>query len=356
MKKSAFLSLGLLLLIAAWMLSGVFAKAPETSGNASVNMPTRTQFMKVSVQEIHAREISREIVVQGELEPRRQVTVKAQISSIVVALPTARGSRVETGTTLVKLAEEDRMAQLTQAHAEVTSHQLEVAARRTLKQKGLQAENLLKSAEAALAAAQARLKRAELELEHLSIDSPFDGILEQRHVEIGSHVDRGDPVALVVDKSLIKAVGNISQQSAGQLKLGQTTRIRLLDGRKATGKITYISRIGDTQTHSFRVEAEIANEAGLINPGVSAEISITVGREYAHFLTPSILSLNEQGVIGVKSIDSNNLVQFHPVELVRTEAEGVWLSGLPEITTVIVQGQGFVNTGDEVVPVGIDRG
>lgn len=355
MKKSAFLSLGLFLIIAGWMLSGVLAKAPEENTTPPESRAPAVPIMKVAVQTITAQEISRDIVVQGELEPLRQVTVKAQTSSRVVALPAVRGSRVKAGTVLAKLAEEDRVAQLDQARAEVSSQELEVAARRTLKQKGLQAENLVKAAEASLAVAQARLKRAELEVEYLNIVAPFDGILESRQVEIGSHVDRGDPVAQVVDKSIVKAVGKISQQSAGQLKLGQETRIRLLDGRESTGNISYISRIGDTATHSFRVEAQIPNPAGMISPGISAEISITVGRESAHFLSPSMLSLNEKGVIGIKSIDENNLVQFYPVELVRSQAEGVWLSGLPGQATIITQGQGFVNTGDKVESVNTDK-
>ena len=79
------------------------------------------------------------------------------------------------------------------------------------------AENRLRAAEAALAAAEAELERAALELEYTRIKAPFDGVLEERFVELGSHLEKGDKAALLVDESELKAVGRVSQQSAGTL-------------------------------------------------------------------------------------------------------------------------------------------
>jgi len=79
---------------------------------------------------------------------------------------------------------------------------------------------------------------------------------------------------LLVDESVVKATGRVSQQSAGKLSLGQPIKLRLLDGREAEGQVTYISRVGDAETHSFRVEAEVPNPQGLLSAGVSAELRI----------------------------------------------------------------------------------
>ncbi len=215
----------------------------------------------------------------------------------------------------------------------------------------MQAENRLKAAEAALAAARADLERAELELANTRIKAPFGGVLEQRHVELGSHLETGERVALLVDDTVLKAVGQISQQSAGELRLGQAITLRLLDGREAQGALTYISRLGDSATHSFRVEAEVPNPQRLLNAGSSAELRIAVARDAAHFLSSAVLSLNGSGEVGVKSVNDEGLVRFHPIELVRTEANGVWVSGLPERLRIITRGQGFVNGGDSVIPI-----
>jgi multidrug efflux system membrane fusion protein len=158
-------------------------------------------------------------------------------------------------------------------------------------------------------------------------------------------------VALILDESVLKAVGLVSQQAAGKLAMGQLIKVRLLDGREAEGSITYISQLGDSETHSFRVEAEISNQDSQFNAGVSAELRIITGKELAHFISPAVLALNESGTVGIKSVDQGGLISFHPIEFVRTEADGIWVSGLPEHVQVISQGQGFVNAGETVVPV-----
>jgi len=188
-----------------------------------------------------------------------------------------------------------------------------------------------------------------LEVENLSVKAPFSGVLETRHVELGSSVQKGEVLAVIVDKSVIKSVGQVSQQSAGQLALGQSITLTLLDGREAQGALTYISSVGNSETHSFSVEAEVENSDGKLSPGVSATIRINVGHEFAHFLSPAVLSLNEQGEVGVKTVDENSVVVFFPVELVRTEENGVWVTGLPQKTRVITLGQGFVSAGETVI-------
>ena len=350
MKSSTYLSLGLLLAVMVWMLSGATAGVPETENPREESRNT-LQKMKVRVIDATADEIIREIVVQGELEPLRQVEIRSQTTSRVTGLPIPKGQRVHTDTLLVQLAEEDRTAQLNRAEAEVKSQRLEVEGARKLKAKGYQAENQLRAAEAALAAAEAELERAGLELQYTRIKAPFDGVLEERFVELGSHLEKGDRVALLVDESALKAVGRVSQQSAGKLSLGQQIKVRLLDGREAEGHVTYISRLGDKETHSFRVEARIPNPEGLLNAGTSVEIRIATGTETAHFLSPAVLSLDDAGEVGVKSVSDEGVVHFFPISLVRTEADGVWVSGLPEQVRVITQGQGFVSAGESVIPV-----
>ena len=64
-----------------------------------------------------------------------------------------------------------------------------------------------------------------------------------------------------------------------------------------------------------------------------------------------MLSLDDAGEVGVKSVDEKGAVAFHPVSLVRTEANGVWVSGLPEHARVITRGQGFVSKGETVSDV-----
>jgi membrane fusion protein, multidrug efflux system len=348
MKNSTYLSIGLFFTVVLWMLSGAMAKVAAPVATEGVKVQPA---MKVQVVDVKAENIDCEIVIQGELEPWRVVEIRAQTGSRVSALLTEKGQWVEENQPIIELAAEDRYAQLKQAQAEVSNLKLEVEGASKLQKNGLQSENRLKAALASLAAAEADLSRARLELDYIKIKAPFSGVLETRYVELGSHLEKGDKVALLLDKSLLKAVGQVSQQSAGKLKLGQLVKVRLLAGGEAEGHISYISQLGDSDTHSFRVEAEVPNQNSQLSAGVSAELRIITGKERAHFVSPAVLSLNASGTVGIKSVDHKGVVNFHPIEFVRTEADGVWVSGLPESVRVISQGQGFVNAGETVIPV-----
>ena len=49
----------------------------------------------------------------------------------------------------------------------------------------------------------------------------------------------------------------------------------------------------------------------------------------AHKIPPSILTLQDDGTIGVKALDENNTVIFYPIQKVKDTIDGMWVSGLP---------------------------
>jgi multidrug efflux system membrane fusion protein len=353
MRGSGLLSLALAVLILLWLLSGRLTGQHETaeadsSTPATVDEPAP---MSVLVRDSEATLIDREVVVQGQLEPLRRVTLRAETQGRVVRIPVRKGARVEAEALLLELAADDRPAQLARAEAELAARRLELAASEKLGRQGLQARTQLKQAQAAVATAEAELARLQAELERLKIRAPFAGIVERRALELGSLVQPGDDLLELVDNARLKAVGQVPQQRAGDLQLGQPVQVRLLDGRQASGQLTYIAQVADPQTRSFRVEAEIPNPHAQLPSGLSAELRIKLGQVSAHRLSPSTLTLNDAGQIGVRAADSDDQVRFHAVTLVRAEQDGVWVSGLPTRLRIITQGQGFVSEGETIAPV-----
>ncbi|MDX1656831.1 MAG: efflux transporter periplasmic adaptor subunit, partial [Candidatus Competibacteraceae bacterium] len=102
---------------------------------------------------------------------------------------------------------------------------------------------------------------------------------------------------------------------------------------------------------TFRVELEIPNLDGKYAAGISAEIRIPLETVPAHLLSPALLSLDEQGILGVKTVDQQARVIFHPVGIVRTAPDGVWVAGLPQQVRIITVGQGFVQPGERVMAI-----
>lgn len=345
MKKSTRLPLVISAVVILWMLSGIVFtnEAPY-----SPKVFNTTQKMSVQASEIYSKKIEDIVVVQGALEPARMVEIKSHTSAHVIEIPNKKGSFVLDGTLLYRLATVDRSAKFFSAKAKITKNEKKITQLQKLSSTDPSQLNKLKIAKVKLKVDQASLKRIISERGNILIQAPFSGIFEDQLVEVGSHVEKGGTLAVILDESTLKAVGYVSQQSVGKLRLGQQVIIYLLDGQKTKGTLTYIASSGDTKTHSFKVEAELTHLAKEIKSGASAKIEIITGSVVAHFISPASLSLDINGHIGIKSVTKKSLVRFYPIKILRTEKDGVWITGLPHKIKIITQGHGFVNEGESV--------
>jgi len=95
----------------------------------------------------------------------------------------------------------------------------------------------------------------------------------------------------------------------------------------------------------------VPNPDGALRAGLSAEVRIPVGEVSAHFVSPALLALDDDGRLGVKTVAGDDRAAFHAVDLVRAETDGVWVTGLPQRVRLITVGQGFARAGERVRPV-----
>ena len=104
------------------------------------------------------------------------------------------------------------------------------------------------------------------------------------------------------------------------------------------------------------MEIEVDNSDLAISDGQTAAITIAGEGVKAHLLPQSALTLNDDGRLGIRAIDENQIVKFHPVRLLRDTPTGVWLDDLPETVDVILLGQEYVTEGVKVAAVYRDLG
>ncbi|NIR31159.1 MAG: efflux RND transporter periplasmic adaptor subunit [Gammaproteobacteria bacterium] len=306
---------------------------------------------RVRVREFQARPVRREIVINGRTAPNRAVDLRAETDGRVVALGADRGSRVSKGDLIARLDLRDRKARLVEARAAVKQHALQYEAARKLRRKEFFSETQLAEVKARLEAARAAVERIEIDIAHTTVRAPFDGVLQERAVELGDFVDVGNAVARLVDDDPLVVIGEASEQEVGRLAAGDTGTAVLVTGETVEGKIRYIATEADDATRTFRVELTIPNSDGALHAGVTTEIRLTARPVTAHYISSALLALDDSGAVGVKGVDGRNVVRFYPVEIVRSSAEGVWVTGLPEKVRLITVGQGFVHPGDTVDPV-----
>ena len=95
----------------------------------------------------------------------------------------------------------------------------------------------------------------------------------------------------------------------------------------------------------------VPNPGSEIRAGMTARLTIESGQIRAHTLSPALLTLADDGTIGVKTVDEYDRVRFYPVTIEGSGDSGVTVTGLPDVVSVISVGQGFVIEGQTVVPV-----
>lgn len=306
--------------------------------------------MTVEVKTVNAESMDREVSLQGQLEPVQHLFLRAQTSGTVTQILVNKGSRVDQGTALVQLDQGGRKNALAEAQARVKTARSEQKAARSLRKQRLQSQLQLEQAEASLEAALAQLANVELDLDYTTLLAPFNSIVNDLPIDHGALIERGDVVAELLDDSAFDVSAQASQQVLSSLRIGQTVSVELITGEVLAGTLTYISSIADAQTRSFRIEARVNNQQGSTAAGVSATLNIPVEKIEAVFITPSAISLGDDGELGVKAIDENNTVIFLPISLVSTSLDGAWVSGIPDGSRLITLGQGFVSTGETVTP------
>nr|WP_277346065.1 efflux RND transporter periplasmic adaptor subunit [Sneathiella chinensis] len=313
--------------------------------------PNTVSPLEVQVRTFVASERTQEVVVRGKTEAFRTVELKAETPGRVVEVLAERGQRVKEGDILVKFAVKARLAQLAEAEALVRQREIEYAAAKSLNKKGFSANTTLASSKALLDSALAQAKSVRIMLEDLIIRAPFDGIVEERHVEIGDYLKDGNPVATVVDEDPFLVTGQISEMFVNRIKVGDRGTARLVTGETVSGTIRFIGKTADPATRTFRVELLINNTEGTIRSGVTAETVFLTTPVQAHFMSPAYLTLNDEGTLGIRIVDDGDIVRFVPVSILSDSNDGAWVRGLPETARVIVVGNEFVKDGEKVVPV-----
>ncbi len=343
--KSWITSAGITVAIALWLASGHFGGGTKANPSDDDSTVTSTPHPSVRVRHQMAEEITRNIIVNGRTAPARIVELNAETDGRVINVGVERGDRFDIGDVIVQLDERDRSARLAQAQATVKQRELEYAARAKLMGDSYVSEAQLQQAEALLEAAKAELTRARLDIDYMVIRAPFDGALQERQVEIGDFVKLGDPVATIVDERTLIVSAGIAEYEAHFVRKGGPGSAKLATGEIVNGTIRYIAPVADEATRTFTVELEIDNATGAWRAGMTAELIIPAETIYAQKISPSLLTLDDEGNLGVKTVDEAGKVEFHAADIAMSSSEGVWIAGLPFSATIITVGQGFVNEG-----------
>jgi len=354
---SASIVAGLLIL---WLASGLWdnqTAAPElalAAESEAADQASETTQSRVRVELKRAERRAQSVVLRGRTVAKRSVEVTAEISGQIVKRFVERGQRVSQGQLLCEIATEDRAMAVQEALAALEQAEIENEGSLELAARGLLSEVAIAASGARREAAKAHLERQKLNFARTRITAPFDGVVEDLHLDEGDYAMPGDACATLIDLDPMLVAAQVTEEQVEYLRLGSLVKGSTRVGRPLEGELSFIGNQSDPVTRTYTVEITLDNEDYSLRSGLTVSLRAKLDEVIAHQITPSLLSLNEEGEIGVRLIDADNRVVFSAVEIIEDGPDGMWVTGLPDDAAIITVGQEYVSAGSIVDPVYVD--
>ena len=282
MVKRHFFLIAAGVLFALMVLAVIFRLAFAGDGADSKGGPGARggRGQAVSVATVSPRDFSDQIRVIGVARGARSVNITSSTSELITRVMFSDGQRVAAGAPLVQLQSREEDAGIIQAQAEVNQAQREYDRYKTLADRGVAPRVTAEQAETALETAQAALAAARARLGDRVIRAPFAGTIGLTTVTPGTLVSPGGVIATLDDTSVIRVDFPLPERYLGVLRPGLplTATADAYEGEVFSGRIALIdSRINEA-TRAVTARAEFPNPGGRILPGMMLRVAVAQGQ------------------------------------------------------------------------------
>jgi len=231
---------------------------------------------KVITQQIELQHIVDEIDALGTANANESVEIQPRISSLIESFAFTEGQNVMAGDVLVRLEDNEIVAGLTLAEANLSeSRSLYNRSKSLADTQAISASNLdqllaqVRVDEASVEAAKARLNNTV-------IRAPFSGRVGLRRVSPGSFVNTSTVITTLDDVSEIKLDFSVPETFLTVLSEGMDISAESLvyPGKIFAGTVASIDTRLDPVTRAVLVRAIIPNEGGLLKPGMFMSVAL----------------------------------------------------------------------------------
>lgn len=352
---SVVLAILLAIGLGVWMITGEISQGgnAEASGGAEPiavrEAKKDTELFKVRYLTVKSETRQEEVIVRGRTKANALVTVRSETAGVLEKRLVSKGQKVNAGDLVCVLDKGTRQASLSEANARLAQAETDYKSGLRLKKKGFAAKNRITQLKAAVDGAKAAHAAAKLELSRVEIKANASGIVQDPIAEVGDTLSLGSACITLIDTDPMLFTGQVPELLIGDFYVGMDASVKLVTGTKTTGKVRYIAAAADVSTRTYEVEIELKSTND-VREGMTAETRILLKGEKAFLLSPAWISLSDEGVVGVRTLDANDTVQFSPVKIASQGKDGFWVTGLKEKARIITLGQEYVKPGKKVSP------
>ncbi len=338
----------------------------------------------VDVQVAATGELLDSVEVTGNLEPKFSVDIKTQIPGLIKQVYVNEWVRVKKGQPLARIEVAETEAQTKraqagieaakagQAQSKVTLNRAEreLARMQKLKEAGLATQQALDDARSEVEASRARvasavaqigvaeeeLHQARARLAKGNVNSPIDGIVALRDVNVGdlaSDAAAGKPIFRIVDNRLLNLTFSVSSADSARIKQGQALEFTVdsQPGKTFSGVIKYINPELSSADRSLKVIAEVRNDQEQLKGGLFAKGRIIAGKRNSVLQVPrsAVNSLDLTAKKGSLFVVENGVAKKRDIVIGVQNGEQIEVvSGLKVGEQFVVRGGFNLKDGDHV--------
>lgn len=344
-----------------WLASGamvVLAACGSAQADGTEDAETSERFVRVinvEVAPISTEQFVEEIRLTAVAMANSDVMLEAEESGQIVEVFLDRGDPVAAGDAIAKIDDAILVAQVAQARAAADlASQTWDRRRRLFEEEGVGSEIAYLEARFAAEQSAAALAVLEERLGRTVIRAPFAGILDERHVDVGTMVGPGKTIGRIVQLDPVKVVAGVPERYAADVAVGASVEIvfEALGGATYGARIRYVSSTVHPQNRTFGIEAEVPNRNGAIKPQMVANLALARRVVEQAMVVPQDALIRVEGgyvVFVLAERDGHDVAEVRQVVLGPARRNLVVVeSGVTPGERLVVVGQKSVADGDRV--------
>jgi RND family efflux transporter MFP subunit len=218
------------------------------------------------------------------------------------------------------------------------------------------------AAKAQLALGEATVKRLEAEESFKKVIAPFDGVITQRKIDIGSLITAGStsstsPLFAIVQANKLRVYVKVPQTAAPEIAVGMTARVttRELPGKVFTGTVDRTAGAVDQASRTLKVEVLVPNPKLALLPGMYARVAFETARAHPPLLVQAgALDLRPEGPT-VAVVDAEDRVHFRKIKVAQDLGDAIEVAeGLRPDDWVGLNVSDDIADGERVQPVRVE--
>lgn len=311
----------------------------------------------------------------GRFKATKSVEVRPQVSGQIVSVHFTDGQYVNAGAPLFTIDGRTFRAALAQSQAEVAKASSALAlsqanlsrAQRLVAEDAVAATEIdrlraeVRSNQAALAAARASVSARSIDVGFTTVRAPISGRISDRRIDAGNLVSGGGGTAATL-LTTINAVDPVYFEFAGSealflkaqregLEKGSDVEIRLADepDYRWKGKLDFTDNGLDPNSGTIRARAIVANQGGMLAPGLFGRMRLATGGMKAALLVPDTAITTDQTRKQVLVVAKDGTIAARTVELgPQVGSLRVIEKGLKSTDRVVIKGVQMAMPGQKV--------